>query len=226
LKDDVFLSAIFGIPWKIAQNLNDIDIIDSFPKGTKIDISINEDILDSIGRLIRKGWYLGNTKIIFERTPGNFIPKIHNVEFQFESLKPKDYDVLLTKGPTIFINDRYHLDPNLNKDKILNLYKSWIKNNIETRTKEILIAKSNDKLIGFLSVIESGSKYYFELIGTLPDGKGLGVGKSLIQFATQRYNNEHILVTTQFHNIAMQRCLVKSGYLPVSTEYIYTIHVE
>jgi hypothetical protein len=48
LKDDVFLSAIFGIPWKIAQNLNDIDIIDSFPKGTKIDISINEDNLDNI----------------------------------------------------------------------------------------------------------------------------------------------------------------------------------
>ena len=232
VRDD-FLSDVFGILWlrvetplsvenyeKVFQSVSDL------PPGTKVDLPLDASETELAASLQRDGWYLGNTKTTYTRTPNPNVPQTTLPErVRIEPLNESHAATLVERVPSLFLLDRYRHDPNLDQTKVADLYHQWLSNNIEFRCDEILTATAENELLGFLCVIRESEYMYFELIGVFQPHQHKGIGKSLVSAAVRNYRDMAIRVVTQYHNIPMQRVLIDCGFKPVDAIYVFTIHV-
>jgi len=105
-----------------------------------------------------------------------------------------------------------------NLEKEVEAYKRFFKNLPHNRRAEILLAKHNGRVVGFLGLWRLGR--YAEHVASLgvsvhPDYWGLGVATRLVRFAVKMAKREELRrleIETMSENMAMRRVAEKSRF--------------
>ncbi len=230
LTRDVFLSDAFGIEWqRVSGRLSSRGLesvqraVRELQAGTKVDATVAADDLALVRQLERTGWRLASTKITYVLEAGR--PRCDvaaTAGVEVVPLRKQDEETLVRRAPEIIDLDRYRHDPDLDKNCIPGMFRQWMQNNIGHRCEVVLTAVSGDEVVGFLCAIAEPGGVYFELIGVCPECRGRGLGRMLVGSAARRYPDLSPRVVTQYQNLAMQRVLVRCGFMPASAEYVFT----
>jgi dTDP-4-amino-4,6-dideoxy-D-galactose acyltransferase len=162
---------------------------------------------------------LVDEKIILFRETQQFTVTQNKFDFCLESFSAKVHDIddLRELGLQSGIYSRFNIDPNFKNNEYQKLYLKWVEESIAGNLAfDIIVAISNSKLIGFITLKEK-SKTLSEigLIATDVAYRGKGVGIRLIQEAISRsfqqgYNI--IQVATQSSNIPALALYNKGGF--------------
>tara|TARA_Y100001970_G_scaffold76719_1_gene97415 strand:+ start:16159 stop:16902 length:744 start_codon:yes stop_codon:yes gene_type:complete len=132
--------------------------------------------------------------------------KIHNSRLSILELNKKNIDQFDHKLLKYFTESRFYKDENFNQQKVESMYLKWMENHCFGRSSNVLIAKDNDSVLGFITYqILDDNTGKIGLFATNPKYRGVGVGKSLLIGCEERLfleKNIRILqVVTQESNI-------------------------
>jgi ribosomal protein S18 acetylase RimI-like enzyme len=228
IQKDEFLSYIFNMEWgKFSGNEHSRESLLSVVTKSDFNITdfeISSDNFEAISLLSEKGCLLTSSKVIYKHEKGDrktFSSNSHSA-FSVVSAHVNDVEEIAQIAIEDFVLDRYRNTLRRKKNKIVDLYTEWIRNNINYRCKDVMICKLSDDIAGFLCVIEEKDHYYFELIGVRHTMQGKGIGSYMLRKALSRFYDKDCLCITQIHNIPMQTLLQKEGFRIVKTNLIFT----
>jgi ribosomal protein S18 acetylase RimI-like enzyme len=89
-----------------------------------------------------------------------------------------------------------------------------------------LVAERDKKIVGFLTLrLNSPKEMEGLLFGVVPEGRGIGVGRSLMVNGLQLCKKQQVkrmLISTQVTNVAVQRVWCRVGFEPAHS--FYTLH--
>ncbi len=230
IQKDEFLSKIFNIEWgKFSGNEQSREsLLAAVSKSNfnKTDFEISSDNFEAISLLSKNGCVLSSSKVFYIHKKGDRKTSSGNNDSSFSIFSAQINDVKEIAAIAIkeFVLDRYRNTPYLEKNKIVDLYNEWIKNNISYRCKDVIICKLSDEIVGFLCVIEEKDHYYLELIGVRHTMQSKGIGSFMLREALSRFYNKDCICITQIHNISMQNLLQKEGFRILKTNLIFTKH--
>lgn len=143
----------------------------------------------SIEFLVREGFELMTHKLMFRLPSAKFISDTNS--FYDEYQKPVS-DEILNISENSFSYGRFINDLHIPKQKTKDLYKCWLINSMKNNNK-LIVEYNNNKIVGFV-LYSIGIKYnkeidellphgFISLIATLPELKGKGIGKKLLNQA-------------------------------------------
>lgn len=122
-------------------------------------------------------------------------------------------------------NSRFGIDPRITEDKLIAMYKHWIRNSVNKQVADaVLVARRSDKIVGMVSVREKEGHGYIGLLAVDPSMRGKDLGVSLVRAAqewTRRKGLRFAQVVTQGENLAACRLYEKCGYRIDKIEYFY-----
>lgn len=150
---------------------------------------------------------------------------------KIENCNQSDEDELLCIAESNFIYSRFHLDPNISKQTADKVKRNWVENNCSgKRGDRLLVAKINEKPVGFLAVIISKwanqTCAIIDLIGVDSSIQGKGIGTALVSFFQNEYGKRYpnLLVGTQAANIPSVRLYEKCGFRLCESKYVLHYH--
>ena len=127
-------------------------------------------------------------------------------------------DDLISIAENAFNSGRYHSDPVLH-DKAKDVYKNWIINSCSGRADEVLVAKFENQVVGFITCniyrdslpIKRG---VIELIAVKQECQGMGIGSRLIDATLNWFNDkvDFVEIGTQANNYAAINLYSKKGF--------------
>lgn len=123
---------------------------------------------------------------------------------------------------TAFYQSRFYFDPGFPRDKVNQMYRTWIDKCIDSNDGHVQVTGTS-QITGCLACTARDGEVHgtIELIAVAPHSMGKGLGKALVEcalaFARER-NLSRMEVATQARNIAAQRLYVKSGFIPLKQE--------
>ena len=111
---------------------------------------------------------------------------------------------------------RFYNDKNFNKNKVKELYHTWIKKNFENNSVRVFGALRNSKVIGFLSIRSINSQVSkIDLVAVESAYTGSGVGSEILRKCLRieaKNNIKEITVVTQKSNSAALSLYKKLGF--------------
>lgn len=132
-------------------------------------------------------------------------------------------------GASAFSFDRLFLDPAIENDIAVSMYRDWSVNCVMGLCDTVLVAEINNEIAGFLSLNPDtlfsstlGAKYYrIVLVAVSSLHRGKGVGVQLVNAAKQKSLDEgydFLLVGTSSINLPAQNLYYKCGFKPYYSE--------
>lgn len=120
---------------------------------------------------------------------------------------------------------RFAIDPNIPREKVVELYEIWIKKSICKKiAKEILIIRVDDCIAGMVTLGEKNGCGNIGLLAVDKRFRGKQYGEELVR-AAQRWfaghGYKHVHVVTQGKNIPACKLYMKCGYSVEKIEYFY-----
>lgn len=138
----------------------------------------------------------------------------------------KDLTSLEKIASESFVFDRFHTDSNLPKNLADESRVQWVRNGCNGRAKKVLVAEYNNKVIGFLLVMEKQhqTKTYgvIDLVAVDSKHRGLKAGYDLVNaFLNYCKQNQYdyAVVGTQAHNIISLNLYERCGFMIESSYY-------
>jgi ribosomal protein S18 acetylase RimI-like enzyme len=122
----------------------------------------------------------------------------------------------------------YHADSRLDQGKCDEGYVSWAVRSCTSKqvATEVLVAEKDKRIVGFLTLrLNSPKEMEGLLFGVVPEGRGIGVGRSLMVNGLQLCKKQQVkrmLISTQVTNVAVQRVWCRVGFEPAHS--FYTLH--
>jgi ribosomal protein S18 acetylase RimI-like enzyme len=137
----------------------------------------------------------------------------------------EDVRSLCEIGRKAFKFDHFHSDPTLSTHLCDELYVEWIKNSLHGLADEVLVAKRNQKVAGFItckieSLTQKGKFGFIDLIGVEAGEGGKGIGSLLVNKALNWFIKfvPSVYVGTQVTNTSAVRLYTRLGFKPVYSE--------
>jgi len=136
-------------------------------------IDIND--ISSIHALEMNGFRLMDTLVTFAFIRNKHkIPNIRTI-YPVRKCKKSDIPYLMDIARKSFVDDRFHLDPNIPKEKADSLYSKWVRNSW-LRKETIFVATRKNQPIGFLTY-----RLYSDLV-KIVNFKIMGQGLMAVKF--------------------------------------------
>jgi GNAT superfamily N-acetyltransferase len=133
----------------------------------------------------------------------------------------KDDRVLVDRVATSTFDDydsHYRANPALAASAIGAGYAEWAVNQIEGKESDVLLVERESEVSAFVAIERSGRQSEITLSGVAPDARGRGAYRSSMAaaetFVAQR-GDESLVISTQVHNIVVQRVWAERGYIPI-----------
>jgi ribosomal protein S18 acetylase RimI-like enzyme len=119
---------------------------------------------------------------------------------------------------------QYHIS-HITRDKAPLIYEDWVKDYISTDNEDIIVAKYNDDIIGFLAIDYADRTIEMVLSAVDSNYRGLKVYERMIRFGVELgIDSKKILtLSTQFDNYLVQRAWINIGFKPYYSFYLYHI---
>lgn len=228
---DQYNSEIFGLKFgNITEYNNTIS-------SSEIKKVINESNFDFLGIKIspnenlafhsfqKAGFYVVDCLVTYEFDSKTTTLKDYIVSNKMKDIVSKDDVETLSKiASEVFIKDRFHSDPNINKKLADKYYSTWVKNSFNDSKIEHIVAETNGKPIGFIVykiddindtatiILNAVDKNFFRK----------GVYSDMLYIVTTKLIKKvnKIFIGTQFDNIAAIRTWQKMGYKIIDTKYV------
>ena len=199
-------------------------------------LRISSEKIDQISKLekIKIPYIVADTLIYYHLDLINYIPNnLKNQDLTFIKGKPENEGTLNRLIEYIFVNyqNHYSSNPYLNTKNILEGYKEWAYNYIDSNNKGkicFLVKKKGD-FIGFAtcSYNEQTKEGEGVLYGVRRSVSGRGIYGDIIRY-TQRYFKalgcKTMKVSTQIQNFAVQKVWVREGF--ILKKAYNTIHIN
>ena len=184
--------------------------------------------IDSAMALQNAGFYLVDTNILFSRdlspAPAGCCSDF-KVRFVSRTKAPELQSAIGAVASDSFQFTRFHLDPKVKKALANKIKREWVMNFFSgQRGDHLAIAEDgNGKPIGFLLSLKSGGRTVIDLIATLPEWQGKGVGRTLISLLAEEYGPA-IDVGTQLANKSSLKFYQALGFRVTDAKYVFHYH--
>ncbi|MCP4141692.1 MAG: GNAT family N-acetyltransferase [Chloroflexi bacterium] len=213
-----------------AEKRADLSLINDFCAREKVNLLILrcETIqIDLVHALEKENFSLMDTLLYFRYTVSDedTLPKKTNIS----PARQEDESSLLEITKTAFsgYSSHYHADPRLGREKSHEAYLDWASRSCRKEiADEVLIAKSEGKAIGFLSLRKNDrDQVEGPLLAVSPEAQGQGIGKDLMRAAfhwSQEEGAKDFIISTQITNLASQNLWTSLGMKLYHS--LYTFH--
>ena len=153
------------------------------------------------------------------------VHKIKAPDIQITVAEGDDESDICNIARDVFRIDHFHADPRLNNNKCDELYGKWALNSLRGLVDEVLVAKKNSEILGFVTCkierLDADSTYGFiDLIGVSDKYQRKGIGGILISEALEWFSTHasSAYVGTQTRNLAAMRLYERMNFIPVFCE--------
>ena len=222
LKKDVWLSKQIGFNaynLKKNQRLN----FGKLEKKILITLKVKKTQKKILKKKIQKNFKFidVNYKFVKKIKDKNFLNN-QNYFCRLSNLNDKQKIVSIAKEA--FRYSRFQIDKRIPKILFERIQLEWINNFFKgKRGTDLIVAKKNKRIAGFLLILVKRNKMYIDLIATSPKFQRTGVAKSMINFAVKNINfrNFEIEVGTQKKNHNSIIFYKKIGFKKKSETAIY-----
>ena len=144
-----------------------------------------------------------------------FLLRKNKIDFKVKILKSINKDILSILDNSIK-GTRFYNDNNFSKNKVKELYQTWIKKNFENNCVRVFGALRNSKVIGFLSIKSVNSQVSkIDLVAVESVYTGSGVGSEILKECLRieaKNNIKEITVVTQKSNFVALSFYKKLGF--------------
>jgi dTDP-4-amino-4,6-dideoxy-D-galactose acyltransferase len=129
-----------------------------------------------------------------------------------------------------FTFSRFHLDPAIGTARANDVKRQWVRNACQGRASAVYVARRQDDVVGFLSVLESGSDRakdaIIDLVGVDSRRQGQGAGRALSRMFVDQWRERagRLRVGTQISNIPAMRLYESIGFRVTETSYVLHAH--
>lgn len=182
---------------------------------------------------------LNKTNISFIHTGGTicyYSLKINDKRFENDELivkvaseldKKKYCEELIKLGREAFAEyfGQYHISY-VTRERAPLIYQNWVEDYLNSKDENLIIALSDDKIVGFLTFDET--EYTLELVlsGINREFRSKKIYERIIRFGTAHAlkKNKIATLSTQFDNYFVQRAWINIGYKPYYSFYLYHVN--
>ncbi len=183
--------------------------------------SVPADALDAGLLLERAGFVARDVRLEFGRAVAG-APPVDGVR----TWSQEDLPVLEQIAETAFANTRFAADPHFPRERVRELYRTWIRNSCQGFADAVLVAGPAHEPQGFvtLHLEKATADARIGLIGIAGAHRGQGVGSRLVSAAihwTSGQGCTRILVATQAINVGAQRLYQRAGFTTVAASTWY-----
>jgi dTDP-4-amino-4,6-dideoxy-D-galactose acyltransferase len=128
-----------------------------------------------------------------------------------------DVQALRSMARVSHSDTRFYADPRFPRGRCDDLYEVWIRRSCDGWAQTVLVPDEGGTPAGYVTVHvdEAGQRGSIGLIAVAPDGRGRGVGETLVRGAVDwchRRGLREILVVTQGRNVSAQRVFQRCGF--------------
>jgi dTDP-4-amino-4,6-dideoxy-D-galactose acyltransferase len=120
---------------------------------------------------------------------------------------------------------RFGIDPRIPEDKLIDMYKRWIRNSVNRQIADaVFVAHQSGKVVGMVTVGKKNERGDIGLMAVDPGVRGGNLGVALVSAAqdwARRKGFRFAQVVTQGENIAACKLYEKCGYHIDKTEFFY-----
>lgn len=120
---------------------------------------------------------------------------------------------------------RFGVDPRIPEDKLIDIYKRWIRNSVNRQIADaVFVARQSGKVVGMVTVGKKNERGDIGLMAVDPDVRGENLGVALVAAAQDwaRQNGFRFAqVVTQGENVAACRLYEKCRYHIDKVEFFY-----
>jgi dTDP-4-amino-4,6-dideoxy-D-galactose acyltransferase len=146
-------------------------------------------------------------------------------DFKIRLATADDAEEAATLARTVYVYDRFHADPFIDRELADELHADWVRNSCKGKAADaVFFAEDQGGLLGFVTCKLTGdigrdlpksSRGTIVLVGTAPQARGRGVGYSLTMAALEWFRRsgcETVEVGTQLSNIPASRLYQTCGF--------------
>jgi len=137
-----------------------------------------------------------------------------------------DKKVIQSIAKRTFTADRYHLDPNILKEKADYRYEMWIENSFLSKDKVFKFLDINTNIVGFFIINDQEEVVELRLAGLNPDHIGHGLGKTLY-YSMYKYlkdmKHSKVQAVISFNNLPVLNVYLFLGNVKC-TEPFHVLH--
>ncbi len=122
-----------------------------------------------------------------------------------------------------FVNNRFHRDDKIPRDKATQVYLKWVKNAIKNQHGRLLVVESHKSVLGFSTYRSGSPPLDIDVVGLVvvhPEARGQRVLESLVAGCRQRFRGRAVVTSTQASNAAALRAFGRLGLLPFAARHI------
>ena len=120
---------------------------------------------------------------------------------------------------------RFGIDPRIPEDKLIDMYKRWIRNSVNRQIADaVFVAHQSGKVVGMVTVGKKNERGDIGLMAVDPGVRGGNLGVALVAVAqdwARRKGFRFAQVVTQGENIAACKLYEKCGYHIDKIEFFY-----
>ncbi|MGH2490320.1 MAG: GNAT family N-acetyltransferase [Candidatus Limnocylindria bacterium] len=139
---------------------------------------------------------------------------------------PADLDALRIIAEDAFELSRFAADPFFSKEQVAAFYRQWITNLCEGLADVVLVAESNDEIVGFTTCVTGrDATGRIPLIATSEAHRRQGVGRALVDASLRWFAGagpHHVRVKTQAANYPALALYHRLGFTVVSAELTFS----
>lgn len=142
-------------------------------------------------------------------------------EYSYRVLNEDDISEVVDIIDNLYSYGRFFVDSNLDNEKVNELYKNWIINEIKNEDVDVLGIEQDSKILGFISCKYQSTheideeQMIISLVGISKLSQGQGLGKILMKYALYNANIKkikRIRVGTQIDNIKALNLYTSCGF--------------
>lgn len=143
---------------------------------------------------------------------------------------PQDADAVeqVARGAFADYDGHYHVDPRLDRAAVAEIYPSWARRMVQdpSAADAVLVAEVDGAVAGFGALKAAGDTLDAMLYAVSPDFRRRGVYRNLVAASCDWARDARFSAmdySTQLTNVAAQRVVVQSGFVP--SRAFYTFHL-
>ena len=203
---------------RLSLNLTEI------PAPSFVTAKIAADKPADLELLQRAGFKIIETSVLYDKAISKEPLTRQAILTRFAAAEDEEAAVAL--GASCIEYSRFHCDPKIDKTTANKLKGEWVRNYFSgTRGDQMVLAVSEEKIVGFLQLIKKDKALIIDLIAVERSFRGKGAASAMIRFAeVSNPGFERIQAGTQEANVASTALYEKLGFKRISSELVFHKH--
>ncbi len=191
-----------------------------------LSIKIPTSDVPSANCFLKHGFLLVDTLVRYKLDLGLHSPADFNSPVVISKFTNTDVPYITQIAHDSFNEDRFHSDPSLDNELCDYYYEKWAANSCAGFADDVLVAKLNDTVVGFITLKRYESDGYGQIVleAVSEQYRGQGVYKKILQGALQYFYSfpslKEVIVGTQINVLPVQKTWMKNGFTILDSYYV------